>query len=467
MNNNDSNTNLNSNITLYLRRLLNNSEEEGENLSRRYEDIILEYLNLLTDTGSSSDENERNNEENLLIRNENGLSSRGTGISIYRLDMPNNNRGAILYDDLNKSIDHIYKNSDIYYSKKLEISYLSKIFNTYKYIINIIVNIYKNCIVCGDLLTDMYLLDNLINPNISINEMRGREIYFLVDNFISDDLLISTLILLSKCTLSFYFHFKDRFHLNLEIQNYDGEIFYLCLIIVKSNKLFSENFQSISPYVTNRKIELEITLEEYKKYLFLNKFEHNGLCMVKNIWRFDYTGLVFIDDKFYLDKIENTKIKYLIENKKLLYNNNIIHCPYSNIKELELLFKPDQLYKKDNLTKSRLYMFLNNVYILSYIERGWTYDDLHLKIFEENDSCYICSNNYKDYNKKDNTYIYKISLNCCKEASNGICLECFVKNAMQNYKILKSFYCCPFCKKEHIFYNKKISKMIETLEIVT
>ena len=129
MNNNDSNTNLNSNITLYLRRLLNNSEED-ENLTRRYEDIILEYLNLLTDTGSTSDENERNNEENLLIRNENGFSSRGTGISVYRLDMPNN-RGGILYDDLNKSIDHIYKNSDIYYSKKLEISYLSKIFNTY------------------------------------------------------------------------------------------------------------------------------------------------------------------------------------------------------------------------------------------------------------------------------------------------------------------------------------------------
>lgn len=464
--NNTSSTN--SSIILYLRRLLNDTDD-ANSIDIRYEDIILDYINSFLDNRNESNQNLEQNDrnesepENLISRNENGFYSRGTGVSVYRMDIRNNNQTALLYDDLNNSLNHIYKNSDIMYCKKLEISYLSKILNTYRYIINIITNIYKNSIICGDLITDMYLLDNLVDPIITINDLRGREIYFLVDNFISEEILINTIILLSKCTLSYYFHNKNNFYINLELQNHDGEIYNLSLVIVKCKHLFLENYQSISPYFMNKKIELAISEEEYKSYLFLNKYIHNNICMVKNTWGYDYVSIVRQNNNFYLDSIENTDIHNIILNKKLIFNNDPESCALSNIKELEILFKENNLRKKDNLTISRLFMFLNTIFILSYVEKGWKFNDLKSVPFNVNDSCYICYNNYKDFKNYEKNYMYKVSLNCCTEASYGICLQCFVKNSIENHKILKSFYCCPFCKKEHIFYNENVAKKIELL----
>ena len=96
-----------------------------------------------------------------------------------------------------------------------------------------------------------------------------------------------------------------------------------------------------------------------------------------------------------------------------------------------------------------------------FVQKGWKYENIKKTSFEDDNSCFICCNKKSDFLELNkNLDLYKISVNCCKESIEGICVGCFVKNSMECYKKLKSSYVCPFCKKEHIFYNKKINDFL-------
>jgi len=445
--NNISNT---SSTSSRYRNLIISSSTDSVYFSR-YAEILLDYINLLSE--ETIPENLREYED------ENSSPIVATSdVSEYIPTLSN------VYDKLNTDLNFIYDIMNIKYSKYPDISYVSKLLNMYRYIIFVVCNLFKNCIVGGDLITEMYLMDNFIDPKLNFLNLRKKEIFFIVDSthsLIDIETLTNSILLLTKCTLSYYYQYHDRYIINLECQNYDNETFYLAIHILSVPKLLDCKYMNISPYLKNEKVKINISKEKLKNFYFLNKFQHNRLCLVKNKWGNDYVVIENENDECYVEKVDNSNIKDIIFNKNLKYTTDIDNSHMEGINELETFFKFSYLKKKDSIVLSRLYNFINTVYIVYFLEKGWVYENIKMIDFKNNDSCYICSYEYKDY-KADN--IYKISINCCKEAINGICLNCFVKNVLENYKILKSFYSCPFCKKEHIFYNQKISKIVENLD---
>lgn len=448
--NNISNT---SSTSSRYRNLIISSSTNSEYFSR-YAEILLDYINLLSEETVPESLREEDMDENSNIIRYN------TNVEEYIPNLSN------VYDKLNTDLNFIYDLMNIRYSKYPDISYISKLLNMYRYIIFVICNLFKNCIVAGDLITEMYLMDNFIDPKLNFLNLRKKEIFFIVDSnhtLIDIETLTNSILLLTKCTLSYYYQYHDKYIINLECLNYDNETFYLSIHILCVPKLLDCKYMNISPYLKNEKVKINICKEKLKKFYFLNKFQHNRLCLVKNNWGNDYVVIENENDECYVEKVDNSYIKDIIFNKNLKYTTNIDNSHLEGINELETFFKFSYLKKKDSIILSRLYNFINTIYIIYFLEKGWVYENIKIIDFKNNDSCYICSYEYNDYKADD---IYKISINCCKEAINGICLNCFVKNVMENYKILKSFYSCPFCKKEHIFYNQKISKIVENLDNV-
>jgi len=452
--NNISNT---SSTSSRYRNLIISSTNNSEYFSR-YAEILLDYINLLGDDDTQysyepdNNESDNNEPDNLQVNNttENLLN--------YIPNLSN------LYDKLNTDLNFIYDIMNIKYSKYPDMQYTCKLLNLYRHIIYVICNLFKNCLVGGDLISEIYMIDNFIDPKLNFLNLRKKEIFFIVDSthsLIDIETLTNSILLLTKCTLTYYYQYHDRYIINLEILNYDHETFYLSIHILSVPKLLDCKYMNISPYLKNEKVKINFSKEKFKKFYFLNKFEHNRLCLVKNNWGNDYVVIENENDEYYVNKIENSKIKDILFNKFLKYSTDIDNSAVEGMNELETFFKYSYLKKKDNIILSRLYNFINTIYILFFLEKGWTFENIKTINFEKNDSCYICSYEYKDYKADD---IYKVSINCCRESINGICLNCFVKNVMENYKILKSYYSCPFCKKEHIFYNQKISKLIENLE---
>lgn len=445
--NNISNT---SSTTPRYRNLMISSSTDSEYFSR-YAEILLDYINLLSEeTISEREYDDENTSPTNMVNN-------------ILEHIPNLSN---VYDKLNTDLNFIYDIMNITYSKYPDISYVSKLLNMYRYIIFVVCNLFKNCIVCGDLISEMYLMDNFIDPKLNFLNLRKKEIFFIVDSnysLIDIETLTNSILLLTKSKLSYYYQYHDRYVINLECQNYDNETFYLAIQILSVPKLLDCKYMNISPYLKNEKVKINISKEKFKKFYFLNKFQHNRLCLVKNSWGNDYVVIEHENDECYVEKVENSNIKDIVFNKQLKYTMDIDNSHMEAMNELEAFFKSSYLKKKESIILSRLYNFINTIYIVYFLEKGWVYENIRMIDFNNNDSCYICSYEYKDYKADD---IYKISINCCKEATNGICLNCFVKNVMENYKILKSFYSCPFCKKEHIFYNQNISKIVENLDNV-
>jgi len=432
--NNISNT---SSTSSRYRNLIISSSTNSEYFSR-YAEILLDYINLISEETISEREYEDENES-----------------PIYEVD--NNILGHIpnisnLYDKLNTDLIFIYDIMNITYSKYPDISYVSKLLNMYRYIIFVICNLFKNCIVAGEIISEIYLIDNFIDPKLNFLNLRKKEIFFIVDSnysLIDIETLTNSILLLTKCKLSYYYQYHDRYIINLEFQNYDNETFYLVIQILSVPKLLDCKYTNISPYLKNEKVKINIPKEKFKKFYFINKFQHNRLCFLKNNWGNDYVVIEHENDECYLEKVENSNIKDIVLNKQLKYIINIDSSHMEAMNELESFFKFSYLKKKESIILSRLYNFINTIYIVYFLEKGWIYENIKMINFNNNDSCYICSYEYNDYKEDD---IYKIAINCCKEANNGICLNCFVKNVMENYKILKSFYSCPFCKFK-IMYN--------------
>lgn len=420
----------------------------------RYAEILLDYINIL---GQDSDRQT----ESDYSSNEDNIPSEPVRPTVEFDNLVTNL--SQIYDKLSYDMDYIYEIMNIKYSKYLEISYVSKLLNLYRYICYTVCNIFKNCLVCGDIVYEFYLLDKLIDPKINILNLRKKDIFFMIDSFhsyIDIETITNSIVLLAKCTLSFYYQYDDRYVINLEIKNYDNETFYLTIHIFLCKKLYDSKYANNSPYLKNEKIKLNLKNDFMKKLFFLNKFKHNRLCMIKNNWGTDYVALEEQNDEYFLNEIEKSEINNFLISKKLEYIY-FDESAVNGLLELETFFKFSYLKKKDSIVLSRLYNFINTIYILYFVEKGWTFNNIKCIEFEKNDSCYICSNDHKDFGID---IIYKISINCCKESINGICLNCFIKNVMENYKILKSYYSCPFCKKEHIFYNEKMSKNIENID---
>jgi len=390
----------------------------------------------------------------------------GTHIFGLGLDLPRNQQVdfTLLRNNMLTDIRYIQSNIPLSYSIPVKILNLSNYFNFVKYVIDIVLNVYRSGIVCGDIISDMYMFDNFIDPTYNMNCLRVNEIHFLVESNISIELFLNTLVIISKSNLLYYYMYDNKYIISLEVKDIKGYIHNLIVYIHYIPNLYKNKLKSNSPYACNDDIELGIDNEQYSKLTFLNRFEHQKLVKIKSDWCNQYVCLEKFDNKYLLVKSEYTDVIETVKSKKLVYSKlDSINTYYYS--DLEKYFKYSKTKYRDQTTLSRLNMFINTSVILSFIQRGWEFENLKSIPFFKDQSCFICSNKYSDFDENDNLYMFKISLGCCTESYNGICLECFLKNSIECYHKLKSAYICPFCKQESKIYNKEICEHIANYKV--
>lgn len=364
-----------------------------------------------------------------------------------------------LRNNVLSDIRYIQSNIPLFYSKPVSIVTVSNYFNFVKYIIDIVLNVYRTGIVCGDLVSEMYMVDNFIDPKYNMNCLRINEIHFLVESNISIELFLNTIVIISRSTLLYYYMYDNKYIISLEVKDNEGYIHNLIIYIHYIPNLYKNKLKSNSPYVCNDDVELGINDEQFSNMYFINRFEHQKLVKIKSDWNGQYVCFQKFDNKYLLIKSEYSKVIEKVKDKNLVYTGvDLINTNYYS--DLEKYFKYSKTKYRDQTTLSRLNMFINTSIILSFIQKGWEFEHLKSVPFFKDQSCFICSNKYLDIDEYDELYMYKVSLGCCKESKNGICLDCFMKNSVECYQKLKSSYICPFCKQESKIYNKEICEHI-------
>lgn len=359
---------------------------------------------------------------------------------------------------LNEHFNIISKNIGINdYYEKVDNLRLSKHIYIIKKLIDNIFSVYDNSIICGDIVSTLYLYDNLLNTELNSLNLKFTQIYVIHEYRISLESIISKL---NKFACINYNNTDDEKNvISITVRDDQGYIYNIYIHLFYTPSLYSNLMKSNSPYWNKENVELNISDNDVKKYYFLNRFKHHRLSLISNGWAYDYTIIDKIQDKYVLIPSEKSKdLIDSIKNKKLQYIENEDVKMLNPYKELEIFFSN---FNFNNIIMSRLNIFIHTNIILFFIQKGWIFDNMSKELFDENDICFICCNKVSDFsNDYKNLDIYKISIKCCKESINGICLKCFIQNSIECYKSLKSHYICPFCKKEHCFYNKEIHKFL-------
>lgn len=380
----------------------------------------------------------------------NRLLPNGNPISVYVPTTDESFSDAIM----KKDIENIKKIFNFKYFENKGLKFLTKYYNLVHSIVDVVFNIYKNAILVGDIVSDLYLFDNRVDVFKSLNTSTSCELIFIChDNQnITFDNVINILSLMTKSRLLYYYSFGKSNFVSIDLKDSSGYIFTFMLHFLQVPNLFKFDFKSKSPYDLNDKIQLELTNDQlYNLSLNIFRFEHQKMAMIKNglfneYVLFDNGNNIF--SNFYLDKL-NSDLENIVIFRKLKYQDKSIFYQ----KEIEYYLKYDFSKKtKQGLILSRLNMIIQTYIILQFIHKNWEFENLKRTIFNKEDKCYICYNDYDDFNI-DNNDIYKISYKCCNESENGICITCFINNFISCHSDLKSSFICPFCKKSNYFHN--------------
>jgi len=345
---------------------------------------------------------------------------------------------------------------DNYYEKVNNLR-LSKHIYFMKKLMDNIFTFYNNSIIFGDIVSTLYMYDQLIDTELNSINLKFTQIYVLNENKSNIELFIARLN--SSVCVNYHYNLQNKSIIYFSVKDDCGYIYNIYIHIYHIPSLYSNLLKSNSPYLNKEPVELNLTNDDIKEFYFLNRFKHHRIGKILNGWTYEYVVFENINDKFYLNVLENTEIKDILINKKLEYIKNKDVDMINPYKELEIFFNKIQFTKNNKIIFSRINMFIHTNIILFFIQKGWTFENM--KKTKYDDECFICCNKESDFSQNyQELDIYKISINCCKESINGICVKCFIKNVIECYKNLKSHYICPFCKKEHCFYHKDINNYL-------
>lgn len=425
----------------------------GDEVQFIYTDIIE------SDTDSDSD-SDYDNENNYELSTTNFIELELESEESYQSERTIGNFSIYIHPDeiMNKNFEIICDNMEVdKYYEKVEKLRLSTHFTFIKKIIDIITNIYPFSIIFGDIISTLYMYDHFKDTEFNSMNIKYTQLYILYDSKNGIEKLINKISFIVN--INYQYSLDNKNIIFFTVKDEKGYVYNIYLHLFYIPNIFCNLLKTTSPYANREKVELNLTKNDMKKLHFLNRFLHHRIGIIYNTWKHDYVALEEKNNKYFLDCIENTNIENCIFDKKLKYIENEDIDIINPYKELEIFL--NNIDFSNSIILSRLNMFINSNIIMYFVQKGWKYENINKIEFDHDDCCFICSNKKSDFLELNkNLDVYKISVNCCKESIKGICASCFVKNSMECYKKLKSCYLCPFCKKEHIFYNKVVNDFI-------
>lgn len=340
------------------------------------------------------------------------------------------------------------------YYEKVDNLRLSKHIHFMKKIMDNIFSFYSNSIIFGDIISTLYMYDKLIDTELNSINLKFTQIYVLHDTKTNIESIVGKLS--TFVCINYHYTIENKSIIYFTVKDDNGYIYNIYIHIHHIPSLYCNLLKSNSPYLNKEPVELNLVNQDMKDLYFLNRFKHHRMGKILNNWSYDYVILENINNKIFLNVLENSDVENCVINKKLEYIKSKDVSMINPYKELEIFFNNIQ-FTKNNVIFSRINMFIHTNIMLFFVQKGWTFEQ-NIKKVKFDEECFICCNKASDFSVFHHEMdIYKISINCCKEAIDGICVKCFIKNAMECYKNLKSSYICPFCKKEHYFYHKDIN----------
>ena len=425
-------------------------------------------MSTTSSSNSNSDDENNNTEEtapndrirvnvqNLL----NVLTTMYPGISVATNDLVDDDTltDIVLRKDLNKITNSFYFD----YTQRAEKEDMVRFCKMMHTLINVVHNVFKNSIFMGDIISDLYLNDNYIQPFYNVNNMKTAELIVLVEEVpgLSFENVINMIILMSKSSVTYYYSTAQIVIMCLNMKDSHGNIYDITLTIGTMPHLFKLAHKSKCPYELKDKVYLNCTDKDLYYYtLDLLRFEHQRLAIIKTNMFSEYVEMRKYRDGYFIDRMSGS-LTWLIESKTLRYMDPALNPQ----REIEYYLRYDfNLRTRQPLILSRLNMYIQTNIILKYVYKGWTFKESLKRIpFLANDSCFICYHDYEDFinqthNKVD---LFKITYNCCKESEQGICVQCFINTVKTCHRALRSNFICPFCKKSNTFYSEQLCAII-------